>query len=64
MDSHNRWTTIRGPRHSQRRQSFPSTSSAAPRYALEAADALASLVPGARRAHGEPPLEALLRLLD
>ena len=33
-------------------------------YALEAADALASLVPGARRAHGEPPLEALLRLLD
>jgi 3-oxoadipate enol-lactonase len=40
------------------------TSSTAPGYARQAADALASLVPRARRAHGEPPLEALLRLLE
>jgi hypothetical protein len=40
------------------------TSSTAPAHAHQAADALASLVPGARRAHAEPPVEALLRLLE
>ena len=36
----------------------------APPHARDAADALAALVPGARRAHGEPPLKALLKLLE
>jgi pimeloyl-ACP methyl ester carboxylesterase len=40
------------------------TSSSAPRYTLEAADALAALASRGRRGHGEPPLEALVRLLD
>jgi pimeloyl-ACP methyl ester carboxylesterase len=40
------------------------TTATAPVHARQAADALASLVPGARRAHAEPPVEALLRLLE
>ncbi|MFL5819581.1 MAG: alpha/beta fold hydrolase [Solirubrobacteraceae bacterium] len=35
------------------------TSAGAPPHAAQAADALAALVPGARRVHGQPPSDAL-----